>query len=50
MYSAEIYSHDKEQSFELPLEAWKQLSNGVFLLTLEREKHRVATTKMVVVK
>lgn len=50
LYSAEIYSHDKEQSFELPFEAWKQLSNGVFLLTLEREKQRIASSRMVVVK
>ena len=50
LYSAEIYSHDKEQSFELPLEAWKQLSNGVYLLSLERDKHRIATSRMVVVK
>ncbi len=50
LYSAEIYSHEKEQSFELPLEAWKQLSNGVYLLSLERENQRIATTRMVVVK
>jgi len=50
LYSAEIYSYDKEQGFELPFEAWKQLSNGVYLLSLERENQRIATSRMVVVK
>ena len=50
VYSAEILGFEKEQSFELPLEAWKRLSNGVYLLSLERDKHRIATSRMVVVK
>ncbi len=50
LYSAEIYSHEKEQNFELPGEAWQQLSSGVFLLTLERGKQRIASSRMVVVK
>ncbi len=50
VYSAEILGFEKEQSFELPDEAWKRLSNGVFLLTLERDKHRIATSRMVVTK
>lgn len=50
VYSAGISGFEKEQSFELPDEAWKKLSTGIYLLSLEKEGQRIAASRLVVVR
>jgi len=50
VYSGKIDSFDKEQSFELPNEALDRMTSGVYLISLDQGKSKVATTKLVVVK
>lgn len=50
IYSARISSLEKEQSFELPSEAWKLLPNGVYFLSLKKEGQKIASSKLVVFK
>jgi hypothetical protein len=50
VYSGKIDSFDKEQSFELPNEALDRMTSGVYLISLDQGKSKIATTKLVVVK
>jgi hypothetical protein len=50
VYSGKINGHHKEQSFELPNEALDRMTSGVYLISLERGRQQITTTKLVVVK
>ena len=50
VYSTKLGNSGKEHSFELPGKAWKLLSNGVYLLSLERGSQRIASSRLVVLK
>ncbi len=50
VYSASICNPNREQSFELPGDAWMQLSNGVYLLSLESGNRKIASSRLVVLK
>ncbi|NLN85053.1 MAG: T9SS type A sorting domain-containing protein [Candidatus Cloacimonetes bacterium] len=50
LYSSQIYSDGKKHCFELPAEAWKLLSNGVYLVSLEKERQIIVASKLVVTK
>ena len=50
VYSGKIDGHHREQSFELPNEALDRMPNGIYLISLEQGKRRIAAAKLVVVK
>ena len=50
VYSGKIDDFNKEQSFELPNEALDCMPSGVYLISLDQGKSKIATTKLVVVK
>ncbi|MDD3633209.1 MAG: T9SS type A sorting domain-containing protein [Candidatus Cloacimonetes bacterium] len=50
VYSGKIDDFNKEQSFELPNEALDRMTSGVYLISLDQGKSKIATTKLVVVK
>jgi hypothetical protein len=50
IYSGKIDDFNKEQSFELPNEALDCMPSGVYLISLDQGKSKIATTKLVVVK
>ena len=50
VYSGKIDGRHREQSFELPNEALDRMPNGIYLISLEQGKRRIAAAKLVVVK
>jgi hypothetical protein len=50
VYSGKIDDFNKEQSFELPNEALDRMPSGVYLISLDQGKSKIATTKLVIVK
>jgi hypothetical protein len=50
IYSSKINGLNKELSFVLPNEALERMSNGVYLISLDKGNSKIATAKLVVVK
>jgi len=50
VFAVKINGLYKEQSFELPNEALDCMPSGVYLISLDQGKSKIATTKLVVVK
>lgn len=50
LYSSKINGLNKELSFELPNEALDRMSNGVYLISLDKGNSKIATTKLVILK
>jgi len=50
VYSGKIDGHHREQSFELPNEALDRMPNGIYLISLEQGKRRIAAARLVVFK
>ena len=50
IYSGKINGHHKDQSFELPNKALDRMPSGIYLISLDQGKSKIATTKLVVVK
>lgn len=50
VYSGKIDGHHREQSFELPNEALDRMPNGIYLISLEQGKRRIAAARLTVFK
>ena len=47
VYSGKIDGRHREQSFELPNEALDRMPNGIYLISLEQGKRRIAAARLV---
>ena len=50
VYSGKIDGHHREQSFELPNEALDRMPNGIYLISLEQGKRRIAAARLAMIK
>ncbi|MDD3463929.1 MAG: T9SS type A sorting domain-containing protein [Candidatus Cloacimonetes bacterium] len=50
VYSGKIDGRHREQSFELPNEALDRMPNGIYLISLEQGKRRIAAARLVMIR